>query len=109
MTAALAQSFAIIRANLGPLAVAFALLVAARLIDVQSDPAAKGLTWAALSSTTLEIAGYTLATLVGCWAVVSGGRPAGLAGLRGRRVAACAVAAEPATPVLGLRASLVLR
>ena len=48
MTATLAQAFVIIRANLGPLAVAFALLVAARLIDVQSDLSAKGLTWAAL-------------------------------------------------------------
>ena len=84
-----------LRSNAGPLILAAGLLATGRTIEVATyDQEVKGLTIAAAVEVALLIAGNALATLVGCWAVLSGGRPAGFAGLR-------AVPPKRAAPFLG--------
>lgn len=70
-----------IRANPGPLALAVLLLLASRISQIVTyDAAVKGVTLAAVAETALIVAAHALATLTGCWAVISGGQPAGFRG-----------------------------
>ena len=82
MNNALSEGVAVIRANLGPLTVAAGLLL---LADVHRfatyDPAVPGLTWGGVLRMSLVILSGGLATLVGCWAVFTGGRAGGFQAL----------------------------
>ena len=77
------ETLSVIRANSGPLGLAVALALAAHLLSRAGQvPGETGLTPAGFLATLLHIAAFGLATLVGGWAISSGGRPAGFAALR---------------------------
>ena len=77
------QTLSVMRANAGPLGLAVVLALAAHLLwRAGQVPDETGLTASGFFATILHIAAFALATLVGGWAVCSGGRPAGFAGLR---------------------------
>ena len=78
----LQRMIGVVRANPGPLGLAALLVLASRISQIATyDPAVKGLTWAAVAEVALQVAAHALATLTGCLAVLSGGRPAGFRGL----------------------------
>ena len=78
----LRQAVNVMRDNLGPLGLAVGLLVLSRLIAVATwDPDVKGLTTLAVVEVALTVAAHGLATFVGVWAVMTGGRARGFATL----------------------------
>lgn len=78
----LRQTLNVIRDNQGPLALAVTFLVLSRLIAIATwDPEVKGLTITAAVEVALMVAAHGLATFVGVWAVMTGGRTRGFRAL----------------------------
>ena len=76
------QALNVVRSNLAPLGLAVALMVLSRLIAIATwDPDVKGLTVLAVVEVALMVAAHALATFVGVWSVMTGGRTRGFSTL----------------------------